>query len=42
MWTTSEKYENFRTAFTHESYDDDKEEKDKINSIENNYEFFQK
>jgi dsRNA-specific ribonuclease len=41
MWTTPENMKIFEQAFTHESYDDDKEEKDKINSIENNYEFFE-
>lgn len=41
MWTTPDNMKIFEQAFTHESYDDDKEEKDKINSAENNYEFYE-
>jgi dsRNA-specific ribonuclease len=40
-WTTPENMKSFEQAFTHESYDDDKDEKDKINSKEFNYEFFE-
>ena len=41
MWTTPKNMKTFEKAFTHESYDDDKYEKDKINSKDNNYEFFE-
>ena len=41
MWTTPENLRKFQIAFTHSSYDDDKEDKDKINSKEINYEFYE-
>lgn len=40
-WTTPECMKKFEMAFTAPSYDDDKEEKDKINSKEYNYEFYE-
>ena len=40
IWTTDDNMKKFETAFTHPSYDDNKEDKDKVNSKENNYEFY--
>jgi dsRNA-specific ribonuclease len=41
MWTTPENMKKFENAFTAQSYDDDKDEKSKINSKVNNYEFYE-